>query len=65
MSDGWVCESELLPAIKWFSATDQTRTFPEPIKCVRVDKAVHGFSYKEWAAWYKLLKFVDGVPIPP
>jgi len=29
---------------------------------VRVDKQVHGFSYREWASWYKLLKFMQGLP---
>lgn len=50
------------PAIKFFSSTDQTSTFPTPIQCFRVDKAVHGFSFRDWADWYKLLKFLDGFP---
>jgi hypothetical protein len=50
------------PAIKYFSATDQTATFPTPVTCYRVDKHVDGFSWSDWASWYKLLKFVDGFP---
>lgn len=57
-----MCKQDDFPAIKWFSATDVSRTFPTPITCVRVDKQVNGFSYREWASWFKLLRFVDGLP---
>jgi len=53
---------EAFPAIKFFSASDQTQEFPTPITCTRVDKHVNGFSYRDWASWYKLLRFVDGFP---
>jgi hypothetical protein len=50
------------PAIKFFSATDQTSSFPTPIQCVRVDKHVNGGSWRDWASWYKLLKLVEEIP---
>jgi hypothetical protein len=53
---------EDFPAIKFFSATDQSATFPTPISCVRVSKPVHGFSYRVWADWYKLLRFIEDLP---
>jgi len=51
-----------LPAVKWFSSSDQSQGGPFPIECVRVDKPVFGGSYSEWAAWYKLLKLVQAWP---
>jgi hypothetical protein len=57
-----VCVAQNFPAIKWFSSSDQSGDFPTPIRCYRVDKQVNGFSYSDWASWYKLLKFVDGFP---
>jgi hypothetical protein len=62
VADGWVCTMEDFPAIKFFSATDQSATFPTPISCVRVSKPVHGFSYRVWADWYKLLRFIEDLP---
>lgn len=49
------------PAIKFFSSTDQSQTFPTPIVCVRVDKPV-GTSWRTWAGWFKLVRFLDGLP---
>jgi hypothetical protein len=50
------------PAVKFFSPTDQTQLFPTPITCFRVDKRVQGYSWRDWASWYKLLKLIDEWP---
>jgi hypothetical protein len=50
------------PAVKFFSATDVSQTFPTPITCVRVDKTVAGVSWRTWAGWFKLLRLLDGFP---
>jgi hypothetical protein len=52
---------DAFPAVKFFSATDQTQVFPTPITCYRVDKAVAGANAREWAGWFKLLRYLDGV----
>jgi len=52
---------EAFPAIKFFSSTDQSTTFPTPISCVRVDKPV-GTSWKVWSDWFKLAQFLEGIP---
>lgn len=53
---------DAFPAVKYFSASDESQTFPTPITCYRVDKQVAGISWREWASWAKLLKFVDEWP---
>lgn len=50
------------PAIKFFSATDQSQVLPTPITCVRVDKHVSGQSWNTWAGWFKLLRYLDDFP---
>lgn len=57
-----MCQEDAFPAIKWFSASDVSSTFP-PVTCVRVDKHVAGVSWKTWADWFKLTKFLDDFPI--
>jgi len=52
---------EAFPAIKFFSETDQSTTFPTPISCVRVEKPV-GTDLKTWAGWFKLARFLQGLP---
>jgi hypothetical protein len=59
-----VCVKEAFPAIKWFSATDQS----SPIlgtRCYRVDRQVAGVSWRTWLNWGKLAQFLDDFPIPP
>jgi hypothetical protein len=53
---------DTFPAIKFFSATDQSQTLPTPITCVRVDKHVAGADWKTWAGWFKLIRFLDAWP---
>ena len=53
---------ESFPAIKWFSSSDQSQTFPTPITCVRVDKHVSGASWREWASWLKLTRYLSDFP---
>lgn len=62
VSEGWVCVADTVPAIKYFSPTDDSRSLPVPITCYRVDKRVQGFSYSDWASWYKLAKLFDSFP---
>ena len=52
---------EAFPAIKFFSATDQSQELPTPIACVRVDKPV-GTSWRTWAGWFKLARFLEAPP---
>jgi hypothetical protein len=52
---------DAFPAIKFFSATDQSQTFPTPITCVRVEKPV-GTDWRTWAGWFKLLRYLDAFP---
>lgn len=61
MADGWVCTLETFPALKYFSATDQSQRLPVPISCVRVDKPV-GTDWKTWAGWFKLLRYLGEFP---
>lgn len=56
-----MCTSEILPAVKWFSATDASSSVP-PVTCVRIDKTVAGASWREWASWFKLARFLDHFP---
>jgi hypothetical protein len=53
---------DAFPAIKFFSSSDQSQTFPTPITCTRVDKPVTGQSWSTWSAWFKLLKYLDDFP---
>jgi hypothetical protein len=53
---------QAFPAIKFFSSTDQSQSLPTPIECVRVDKHISGASWREWAGWFKLLKYLDEFP---
>lgn len=57
-----MCTSDAIPAVKWFSSTDQTTDLPVPITCVRIDKSVNGGSWRDWASWYKLLKLIEEIP---
>lgn len=50
------------PAIKFFSASDVSQTFPTPISCVRVDKHITSASWREWASWFKLAKLLEEWP---
>jgi hypothetical protein len=56
-----VCESVVLPGIKWTSTEDMTRDFPEPIQCVRLEKPL-GTSATTWATWWKLARLIEGLP---
>lgn len=49
------------PAIKWFSPTDSSSSFP-PVTCYRVDKHVDGFSFSDWASWFKLSRLFERFP---
>lgn len=52
---------QAFPAIKWFSASDQSRLLPTPVQCVRVDKPVGG-SWRSWANWVKIGQLLeDGI----
>lgn len=57
-----MCQEDNFPAIKWFSSSDVSRTFPTPVTCTRVDRHVAGVSWREWASWFKLAKYLDNVP---
>lgn len=61
MSEGWVCQQDEFPAIKWFSATDVSSSIP-PVTCYRVDKHVAGQSWRTWAGWFKLLRYLEEFP---
>jgi hypothetical protein len=61
VAEGWVCVSESLPLIKWFSPTDAS-SVPLGIKCVRVDKHVAGVDWKTWAGWFKLARYLSAFP---
>lgn len=50
------------PAIKFFSPTDQSQGGPFPVTCTRIDKPVHGVSWSDWGAWFKLAKYLDTWP---
>jgi len=50
------------PAVKWFSGSDQSMGGPFPVTCFRVDRSNLGGSWKDWIAWYKLLKLVEFFP---
>lgn len=52
---------EAFPAIKFFSASDVSQTFPTPISCIRVDKPV-GTSWRTWRNWFQLAKFLSELP---
>jgi hypothetical protein len=54
---------EAFPAVKFFSATDQSQDFPTPIRCVRVEKPV-GTSWSVWAGWFKLARYLESFPFP-
>ena len=56
-----MCVEDGFPAIKWFSETDVSSTFP-PVTCYRVDKHVAGVSWSDWASWFKLLRYMEGFP---
>lgn len=56
-----MCQNDAFPAMKWFSSTDVSSTFP-PVTCVRVDKHVAGVSWSTWAGWFKLLRYLDRFP---
>jgi hypothetical protein len=58
-----VCVADTTPVIKWFSPTDESQQLPVPITCYRVDKAVDGYSFTDWAGWFKLLKLLDRFPL--
>jgi hypothetical protein len=51
-----------VPAIKWFSSSDVSGMFPIPVTCYRVDKTVNGFSFSDWASWYKLFRLIEDFP---
>jgi hypothetical protein len=53
---------DAFPAIKFFSATDQSQSFPTPITCTRVDKPVNGVSWRDWASWFKLARYLNQLP---
>lgn len=63
LAEGWVCQADNFPALKWFSPTDQSQGLPFPITCNRVDRHVAGGSWSDWAGWFKLLKLVDVWPL--
>jgi hypothetical protein len=50
---------QAFPAIKWFSGTDQSRTFPTPVQCIRVDKPVNA-GWRTWANWAKVMQLLEG-----
>lgn len=47
------------PAIKFFSSSDQSASFPTPIQCVRVDKPVNS-SWRSWRDWAKIMELLEG-----
>jgi hypothetical protein len=49
------------PAIKFFSATDQSQGGPFPVTCVRVDKHIAS-GWREWASWFKLAQLLERWP---
>jgi hypothetical protein len=63
LAEGWICQEDAFPAIKWFSPVDASSSVP-PVTCVRVDKHVAGLSWREWATWFKLARFLRDFPIP-
>lgn len=60
--DGWVCQEDDFPAIKWFSTSDVSGTYPTPVTCSRVDRQVAGVSWREWTSWLKLAKYLSDLP---
>jgi hypothetical protein len=56
-----VCVEDAFPAIKWFSPADVSSSVP-PVTCYRVSKHVDGFSWSDWASWFKLLKLLERFP---
>jgi len=56
-----VCQSDALPLIKWFSATDVSSSFP-PVTCNRVDRHVAGVDWRTWAGWLKLARYLSDIP---
>lgn len=57
---GWVCESTVVPIIKYFSASDQTDIFLG-IKCYKVDKRVEGLSWRDLLSARKVAQLIDGL----
>lgn len=57
-----MCVELEFPAIKFFSATDVTSSFP-PVQCYRVDKHVAGVDWRTWAGWFKLARYLDDFPV--
>lgn len=55
----WVCEADGFPALKYYSAHDDSRDFPVPITCHELVKPV-GVSWREWIAWVKVLLKLEG-----
>jgi hypothetical protein len=56
-----VCEYAALSFIKWFSPTDVS----DPVlglRCFKVDKYVAGVSWRDWASWFKLARYLDDFP---
>lgn len=56
-----MCEQQGFPVIKWFSESDVTGQLPG-VQCYRVDKVVTGQSWRTWAGWFKLLRYLDEFP---
>jgi hypothetical protein len=47
--------------IKWFSPSDVS----DPVlglRCFKVDKYVAGVSWRDWASWFKLARYLDDFP---
>lgn len=47
------------PAIKFASASDQSRLFPTPVRCVRVEKPLES-GWRTWANWSKIMQILEG-----
>lgn len=57
----WVCQRDDFPALKWWSSSDVSGTFP-PITCERVERVPPGTNLRDWAGWTKILQLIDEFP---
>jgi hypothetical protein len=61
MRAGWVCWRDDFPAYKWFSASDDSGSFP-PITCTRVERVPPGGNASSWLGWWKIARLIESWP---